>query len=280
MPQTIESVNPYLLLMAASRMFEKSPADLDETQWWQAAEQAGKEQALHSKILASKEASAITVTPAELVQARSEIEERYPDRQSYLEDLARNGLNESTLTDALGDNLKVEKTVSSVADAAGHVSDEAVRAYYDEHFEKFAHAELRQARHIMITINNDYPENRRQAVADRMAKVEKELKKHPEKFADLAMRFSECPTALEGGKLGKLPQGKLFPELDAVLFAMEEGEISDPVESPMGLHILFCEKIFPAGTAPFEEAEAKIREHLEKLHRYDVQKAWIRKLHS
>lgn len=280
MPETIESVNPYLLLMAASRLFEKSPADLDETQWWKAAEQASKEQALHRRILDSDEAAAITVTPAELVEAKSEIEGRYPDHQSYLEDLARNNLNESTLTDALGDELKVEKTVSSVADAAGSVGDEAVRAYYDEHLDKFTHTELRRARHIMITINNQYPENRRKAVAARMAKVEKELKKSPGKFADLAMRFSECPTALEGGQLGKLPQGKLYPELDEVLFAMAEGEISQPVESPMGLHILLCEKIFPAGTAPFEEAEAKIREHLEKLHRYDVQKAWIRKLNS
>lgn len=278
MTRLIKSVSPYLLLNAASQLFEKVPADLDEKQWWQAAELAEKEQKLQQNILDAPEAASVSVSESELAHAKGEIEGRYPDRKSYLEDLARNGLNEETLADALENSLKMEKTVSSVADAAGSVPEEEIVAYYNEHLEKFSHPELRQARHILITFNNQYPENRRKAVTDRMARIEKELQASPEKFADLAMRHSECPTALEGGKLGKLPRGKLYPELDEVLFAMNEGEISQPVESPIGLHILLCEAIYPAGTAPFEEAKEKICQHLERLHRHRVQKAWIQKL--
>jgi len=275
----VEAVDPYLLLNAAAQLFEKAPADLDEGQWRQAVELAERESLLQQKILASDEAAGIDITDEELTAAMASVEERYPGRREFLEDLARNGMNEQTLAASLTASLKMEKCLAQVA-ATVTVSDAEVERFYRENLEKFERPELREARHILITINDEFEENRPKAVKARIKKIADELKESPESFADLAMRHSECPTALEGGYLGKLPEGKLYPALDAALFEMSEGEIRSPLQSPMGLHILRCEKIHEAGTAPFDEAQESIRGYLLAPHVLAAQKQWIRGLFS
>jgi len=275
----VEAVDPYLLLNAAAQLFEKAPADLEEAEWRQAVELAEKEGLLQQKILSSDEAAGIDIGEEELTAALASVEERYPERREFLEELARNGMNEQTLGESLKASLKVEKVMARVA-ASVTVSDAEVEAFYREHREKFERPELREARHILITINDDYKENRPKAVKERLKKIAAELQEKPEAFADLAMRHSECPTALEGGYLGKLPKGKLYPALDAALFEMAEGEIRSPLKSPMGLHILRCEKIHAAGVAPLEEADSSIRDYLLAPSVLAAQKQWIRALLS
>jgi len=274
-----DRADPYLLLNAALQMFTRAPADLDAEQLGQATQMAEKESLLQQAILASKEAAhAGEVDGGELAGAIQEIAGRYENHQDYLDDLARNGLDEATLGDCLYRSLKMEKILACVASQAEQVSDEAVEDFYQRHPEKFERPELREARHIMITINTQFPENRRKAVRARMQKIIVELEAQPDAFADLAMRHSECPTALEGGELGKLPRGKLYPELDRMLFAMGEGEVSGIIESPMGMHVLRCDRIHPAGIAPLEEAAPSIREHLQQPLMRAVQRQWIKGL--
>jgi len=92
------------------------------------------------------------------------------------------------------------------------------------------------------------------------------------------MKHSECPTALEGGYLGKLPRGQLFPELEEVAFCLQPGEVSDIVQSPLGYHILYCQAAHAAGPVTFREAEPKIREHLMKRRTRMCQKVWLTEL--
>jgi len=274
----VDAVDAYLLLNAAAQLFGKTPSELEPPQWQEAVALAEKESLLQEKILASGEAEAVVVSDEEITHARAEVESRFPERREFLENLARNGMNESTLTDSLANSLKVEKTMNLVGDEAAVASDAEVAAFYNDNRDKFDRPELREARHILITINDEYPENRRKVALARLKKLAKALADNPDDFADLAMRHSECPTALEGGLLGKLPQGKLYPELDSVLFAMNEGEISKIIESPIGLHLLRCDRIHAAGIAPLVEADMSIRQHLNEPRRRAAQKQWIRSL--
>ena len=113
-----------------------------------------------------------------------------------------------------------------------------------------------------------------------MEQVVEKLAGRADRFPQLARNYSECPTAMDGGKLGEVKAGQLYPELDAVLFAMEEGEISSIVESEMGLHLLLCESIKPGKLMPFPEVETKIRSMLEERQRRSCQKAWLAALRN
>jgi len=104
------------------------------------------------------------------------------------------------------------------------------------------------------------------------------LAKEPQRFEEQALKHSECPTALEGGKLGDLPRGKLFPELEAALFQLKAGEVSGAIESELGFHVLRCDTISEASVLGFAQAKQHIRKLLEQKRKRAYQQAWVKEL--
>ncbi|MDR1935871.1 MAG: peptidylprolyl isomerase, partial [Candidatus Accumulibacter sp.] len=99
-----------------------------------------------------------------------------------------------------------------------------------------------------------------------------------EDFAAAASKHSQCPTALEGGIIGTVKPGQLFPELDAPAFALAESELSLPLESPIGLHLLFCDAILPGTTLSFADARERIVTRLTEQRGQSRQQNWIKAL--
>ena len=73
-------------------------------------------------------------------------------------------------------------------------------------------------------------------------------------------------------------RGHLYPAVDAALFTLDEGAMSDIVESPMGLHLLICERIHPARALAFNQVRERIHSALEQRRRRDAQRTWIAEL--
>lgn len=62
-------------------------------------------------------------------------------------------------------------------------------------------------------------------------------------FADLARQHSKCPSGANGGSLGEFGQGDMVPEFDRVVFGeLPVGEVSEPVKTQFGYHLLEVEK--------------------------------------
>ena len=147
------------------------------------------------------------------------------------------------------------------------VSDADIEIFYLLHRRRLRSAETRELRHILITINDDYPDNRRPQAQSRLSAIRDALLAVPQDFAAAALQHSECPTALNGGLLGKVPRGSLYPELEPVAFALQAGELSTIAESPMGLHLLLCEAINAPRELSLAEASPFIRRQLERQRR-------------
>lgn len=62
------------------------------------------------------------------------------------------------------------------------------------------------------------------------------------RLADLAKQYSDCPSAPEGGELGRFTRGELVPDLEKVAFALTKGELSPVVETPFGFHVILREE--------------------------------------
>ena len=155
-----------------------------------------------------------------------------------------------------------------------------MQLYYEMNKERFRQAETRTARHVLITINEEYPENSRENALQRIRQVAAQATGNPKQFAKLARQYSECPTAMEGGKLGTVPRGQLYPQLDTVLFNLFNGQASEPVESEIGFHVLLCEQIFPARTIALSQARPQIRALLQERAQRNCQKAWLKQLET
>ncbi|MBK1720846.1 nitrogen fixation protein NifM [Thiocystis violacea] len=277
-PQEPSSEYRYHLLRAATERFQSGLDALDAPQMRQVEQQARQTFDLESLVLSTSEARDTLIPERRLDAAVAEIRGRYPDEATFASELANNGLDPETLRRALRRELMFDAVMQRIGASAQPVSEVDERLFYELHIERFDAPERRTARHILVTINDAYAENSRAAARERMERVAAELAQRPQDFGALAQQHSECPTAMQRGELGTLPRGQLYPELDAVLFALAPGEISQVVESEIGFHLLLCERVEPATTVSFEQAREKIRSILDARQRRDCQKRWIAEL--
>lgn len=268
----------YALLRASLTLFKKTPDELQEAELRQAEVQANNELMIENRILNAPEAGAVIISDKELAAAYREIRERYEDDESFFSDLQKNNLNQDSLNRALYRQCRVNVVMDLIASRAPDVNEVEIGIYYHLHPEQFNLPERREASHILISINPDYPENTRESAFSRMQEISAKLQKKPYKFAELALKHSECPTALQGGMLGIVPRGKLYPELDAVLFSIKAGEISEIVESEIGFHLVLCKQIQRAETLSLQKATPKIRQIMKERSRRTCQRAWLASL--
>jgi peptidyl-prolyl cis-trans isomerase C len=195
-----------------------------------------------------------------------------------VQDLARNGLDESVLRQALQRELLFDAVMSRVSADCPPVDDLDVELFYQTHRERFSVHEKRVARHILVTINADYAENRRDVVWAKLENVQQQLLDEGIGFAEAAQRYSECPSAVDGGKLGSIGAGQLYPELDRSLFLLPPGGISSILESELGLHLLLCEAITPARLVPFSEVSERIKQTMQQRRLQSHQGLWLRQI--
>ena len=268
----------YHLLRGALERFSKNLSELDEQQLTEAHRQADKTYSLETLVLASAEAGEVIIPADQIDAAFDQVMSRYSDESAFHSDLRANGMSERQLRQALHRELLFDGVMQRVASRRLMVSELDARLYYELHADEFVSPERRTARQILVTINHDFKENSREASRARMDRIAAKLKRSPKRFADHARRYSECPSALEGGRLGVIRRGQLFPQLDRALFSMAGGAISDVLETEVGFHLLWCEKVTPARAVAFSRVEAGIRKLLEERNRRNCQKAFVKQL--
>lgn len=268
----------YLVLKAAHNLFGKGPTALEEAEMARARSMAERQSELETLVLASREAQNVVVPATTREDAYAAILARYETEEAFSDDLARNRLTPESFRAALEQELKVEAILETVGGRAAAVAEIDVELYYHYHPDQFRRQETRHARHILVTVNEDIADNRREVALARIEAIAARLNKAPKRFEEQAMKHSECPTALQGGELGEVRPGQLYPELEQALFALQPGQLSSITESPLGFHLLRCDRIHPAGALGLEEARGPIRKLLESRRRRVCQQAWLKAL--
>jgi peptidyl-prolyl cis-trans isomerase C len=267
--------SPYLTIKLAAELYGKSPEALAPPEHSRVAAVAQRQTAIERRILATVEASSVVLPEASVAAALGEIRGRYAGDDEFQEDLFRAGLTPDALRAAIERDLKVEAVLEQVAGRVAAPSAVEVEIFYLQNTRRFVKPETRLLRHILVTINETLAGSERPAALAGIVAIHARLVKEPERFAEQALKHSECPTAMNGGLLGEMSPGKLYPELDAVAFALPTGQVSDVVESPLGFHVLLCERIVPARRVPLGEAAGRIRAHLDENRRLAAQKDWL-----
>ncbi len=263
----------YLELKIAQELFKKSPDTLNEDELVQLGELAGKQARVERRILGSSEAASVMVPPATLATRLSEIRQRYPSAEEMSADLERIGLDADKLATAVERDLRIEAVLDKVASSVPRVTEVDAEIYYRLHPEAFDRPDARRLRHILITFANPQEKAAAETTLTGLRSSCRDL----DKFSKAALRYSQCPTAMEGGLLGTVKRQQLFAELEPAAFALKAGELSTVLESPMGLHLLRCDEVLPSGMLPFSAVCAKVIEKLTDKRRREAQRSWIRK---
>lgn len=233
---------------------------------------------IEEAVLSSSEATRVAVSDRDLHEAMEEIHGHYEEDVDLSEDLRNLGFDESFLRRAMARELHVNAVLDLVASEQSQVTDTDASLYYYMNIDKFKQPEIRIARHILVTINPDTPDNQRDTSLKKIHLIADRLNKKPERFEEQALKHSECPTSLEGGLLGKVKRGVLYPELEEVLFGLKVGELSGVVESPLGFHLVRCDEVEQEGTMPLDQVLPKLRSYLQDSRRKKIQRQWIHNL--
>lgn len=161
--------------------------------------------------------------------------------------------------------VRVEYVVLSVDELAKQIKPDeaALKEWYEAHKEQYVTPEERRAQHILLAVEGSDPadEARVKAQAEELAKRARD----GEDFAALAKKYStDTISAEKGGDLGFFERGIMLEEFDNKVFSMQPGEISDPVRTSYGYHIIKLNDIKPEKGKSFEEARDEIQAEYAK----------------
>jgi peptidyl-prolyl cis-trans isomerase SurA len=159
----------------------------------------------------------------------------------------------TTIRDGLLQKEVVRREVSSQVD----ISPEEEKQYYDSHQREFALPERVVLSEISLSTEGKNPDEF-PAVRSKVEGLRTSVL-NGDDFSEVARRYSQGSTAKDGGDLGTFKKGDLSPQIEAIVFQLNKGQISDVIQTRTGFEILKVEDHFPAAVQPLDKVEPDIR---------------------
>jgi foldase protein PrsA len=205
------------------------------------------EQLIADKIVASEaKKEKVTITDKELNEEVDKLKESYGGEEVFNQMLESN----NTTVDTLKDDLKNYLTIRKLLEPQIKITDEELQTYFDENKDSFGEGEQVKASHILVA-------------DEATAKEIKQKLADGADFAELAKEYSKDEGTKEnGGELGFFAKGTMVTEFDDVAFTLPVNEISDPVKTDYGYHIIKVEEKKEAKEANFDDSKKEIKETL------------------
>ena len=183
----------------------------------------------------------VSVTQKEIDEEMKNLVEAYGGQAAFDQTLMQSGLTQELLEKDMKTNLEIKKLLKPQI----KITEEEMQTYFDENKESFAKAKEVNASHILVEDEKTAKEVK--------AKLDK-----GEDFAELAKEYSKDGSAQTGGELGFFGEGAMVPEFEEAAFSMKVGEISEPVKSQFGYHIIKVNEIQEATEANFKDSKEQI----------------------
>jgi peptidyl-prolyl cis-trans isomerase D len=144
------------------------------------------------------------------------------------------------------------------------VNETAIQQYYQQNASRFSEPEQRRASHILIAVGAGDDAQKRAAAKAKAEAIYQQIKANPGKFAEFAKRdSSDAGSAAQGGDLGWFSRNSMVKAFSDAAFGLKEGQISAPVLSEYGYHIIQLTGIKPAKVQPLAAVTADIRAELQ-----------------
>ena len=137
--------------------------------------------------------------------------------------------------------MTINKVLSDIV-----ITDEDMKKYYEQNKAQFKKPETISAKHILVS---DMEEAN---------SIKKELDNNSISFEEAAKKYSSCPSKEQGGDLGEFGRGMMVPEFEKAAFELEIGEISEPVKTQFGYHIILVESKNEAKEEEFDKVKDMI----------------------
>lgn len=206
--------------------------------------------------------SGIEVGEDEIDRAIEEVLARAHITEAELKEaLKEDGLRYDEYRGQIRDQIMKAKMVQREIRARVNITDEQIEEYYLDHLEEFRAEEGVVLLHILFPLpSSPSPEEVLSSLEEASRVREEILQGTP--FQEAARKYSKDATAAQGGWLGFFRKGSLSPEMESGIQGLQEGEISEPIRTPLGIHLLMVQERTSGDIRPLERVKESIREKL------------------
>lgn len=173
--------------------------------------------------------------------------------------------------------LLAKKAEELAVDAKVQVTDAQVRGYFEKNKTSYKRPKQFKASHVLIRVDPASNKEEREGLLKRAEELAKRAQ-GGEDFYNLAYYNSDDRSKYVGGDLGYFHQGQTVEEFEQALLKMKAGEISGPVKTMYGYHIIKLVEVNESRQLEFDEVKDSIRQSLEKKQRESVYEKWITEL--
>jgi foldase protein PrsA len=199
---------------------------------------------------------------AEVDSRLAEIRRNFPSEAEFENALRVRGLSVAELRDRIRFDLTAQKLIAAVSQPK--VSDAEIREHFVRNRATFDQPAQARVRHILVKTEAE-------------ARIVLARLRGGEDFAAVAKALSQDPGSKEqGGELGPIQRGQTVPEFERAAFALPIGQISDPVKTSFGYHILQVQERIAARPATLEAAREQIRRALTERKQQEAFQAWLK----
>ena len=139
------------------------------------------------------------------------------------------------------------------------LSEDEVKDFYEKNKYMYKRPEMVQASHILV----DTEEKANEILEDITDGLS---------FEDAAKQYSSCPSKQEGGSLGQFGKGQMVKEFEDAVFAMHVGQISPPVKTQFGYHLIKLTEHMPERNSDFEEVYQEVKDSCFAIKQENVYK--------
>jgi parvulin-like peptidyl-prolyl isomerase len=188
---------------------------------------------------------------------RDRVTAQLPPGKTFVDMLKEMGTDEAGYKAELQNDVAIGRLLQSMEKAVAEPSEDALKKVFEDNKAYMAMPETASVSHVLVSVAENAPEADVAAALAKAKAIAAEAKgKDKAGFAKLAEEKSEDPMAKKPrGDLGTFAKGDLLPEIEAVAFALKDGDISEPVRSKVGFHVLRGQGTTAARMRTFEEVK-------------------------
>ena len=218
----------------------------------------------------------VSLTEKELDEKLREFKSMFPSPASLKDYMRRVGFDEASLREELRKQATRQKLLEEHHSV--RPTPKEIRAYYDKNLERFTLEAQVRASHILLKIDKDASDEEDKKIKRKAAGLAKMARKEGSDFAALARSHSEGPSATRGGDLGLFQRNRMVEPFADAAFGLKPGEVSDPVRTQFGWHVIKVFERQEERVQPFGEVEGKIGKTLLEQKSREVTLELMKKL--
>jgi peptidyl-prolyl cis-trans isomerase SurA len=202
---------------------------------------------------------------------------KLPDMDALERAVVSAGRDYEDFKDQIRNQLLTQEVIRREVGSRIIISHEEVAKYYEEHKKDFVRPETVVLREIFISTSGK-PASDIPALRKKAENLRQRVQVNGDDFGQLAKRFSDGPTAKQGGELGSFERSQLDPKIAEQVFALNQGQMTNVIDTQAGFEILQVEQRYVAGLQPLDKVEPEITNRLYEQKMEPALRAYLKTL--